>query len=97
MRSLASLDFCHQVEFDSFFTTRVDTRIVPVILRFNHKRFNTIRFLCLSPELHLLVRIRQTCRECFQKSSNLGTKRIVRKESFCATGSIYLAPFLLRI
>jgi len=73
MRSLASHDFGHQVKIDSFFTTRVDTRIVPVILHFNQKRFKIIRFLSVSLELHLLVRIRQSCREYFQQSSNLGT------------------------
>ena len=39
MRSLASHDFGHQVKIDSFFTTRVDTRIVPVIFAFQSETF----------------------------------------------------------
>ena len=92
MRSLARRKFGHAPTYTPHFTKRVENHIVPKFPRFDQTRSSTIQFLCITLEFVCLFR--PTYRKYFQKSSNLITERVGRKGSFCATGSIYLPPFL---
>jgi len=75
-----------RVQNEPFFTTRVEFQTGPKILGFPWGKFKYSSLLMnstrISFELGLLVG------NIFQRSSNLGTKRVVRKGSFCATCSI---------
>jgi len=93
MRSLASCDFVHSAYTMTllYLSTRVENQIAPKIphFRVNQQHSNTVHFLYIQLQfkLRLFVQIWPTCRKYFQKSSNLTTKRVVRKDLFCATGS----------
>jgi len=99
MRSLASCDFVHSaytMTLVCYLSTRVENQIAPRIphFRVHQQHSNIVRFLCIQLQfkLRLFVQIWPTCRKYFQKSSNLTTKRVVRKDLFYATGSTSLPP-----